>query len=374
VLSGLKDEKIALETVRSGAQDFILKGEYNGSLLEKTITYSIERKRNQELLTASNQKYIELFQSSPLPLFIVEPNSQCIVQSNLAASKLFGYASSEFEEFKFDKIVYNDRRTENVLHFLAEKKNGELILVRVNKQKTHLDKNEYDLIQLEDITEQIKFEQNRMSMVNSIQDSERENFAMELHDGLAQELVLINLYMEQIKKKSTDLPEIKKIQDIVNSTMTQIRRLNYNVSPPALDEGLFESLIVLFDRFDSVNEMNITIEFKEKERLTKDSLTAETAYNSFRIIQEFLNNSIKHSLATEIKAEIEPESDYVSIKVIDNGVGFEKKDKHKRGMGISNMTKRAEVFNIDLEINSSMETGTKLSLKIPCARIDSNEI
>lgn len=374
VLSGLKDEKIALETVRSGAQDFILKGEYNGSLLEKTITYSIERKRNQELLTASNQKYIELFQNSPLPLLIVEPNSRYIVQSNIAASELFGYTPSEFEEFKIDRLVYKDSRTENVHYFRGEKKNGEQILVRVNKQKTYLDKSNFDLIQLEDVTEQIKFEQNRMNMVNSIQDSERENFAMELHDGLAQELVLINLYMEQIRDKCDDLPEIVKIQDIVSSTLTQIRRLNYNVSPPALDEGLFEGLIVLFDRFDSVNEINISLEIKERDRLTKDSITLETAYNSFRIIQEFLNNSIKHSQATQIKAVIEPKSNYVSIRVVDNGVGFEKRNEDKRGMGITNMSKRAEIFNIDLDINSIKGKGTELSLKIPCTTIDTNEI
>lgn len=372
VLSGLNDEFIALETVRSGAQDFILKGEYNGRLLEKTIVYSFERKKNQELLAASNKKYIELFQHSPLSLFIVEPETCRIKQSNLAASNLFGYSKEEFaKKLLTDIIIHSNEKDEQSVGI---KKNGDEIYVQLYRQNMSFENEDYELIQIEDITENVLFERNRMEVINSIQDAERRNFAMELHDGLAQELVLMNLYLEQLKGKVDDHSELEKIKEILDSSMTQSRRLTYNIAPPLLDDGFFEGLKVLFERFDKVNNAEISLNIDNGNNLCSDCITQEVGYNAFRIIQEFLNNSIKHAEASKITASVDNNKQFVIVSIEDNGVGFKNATDKSKGMGLGNMKKRAELFNLYLTIDSKKGKGTSLELRIPYSEINLHKI
>lgn len=373
VLSGLNDEVIALETVRSGAQDFILKGEYNGRLLEKTIIYSFERKKNQELLASSNEKYRQLFQHSPLSLFIVEPETCRIEQSNIEASNLFGFSEKEFKNKKLQDIIIHSEDEDN--QSIGIKKNRDEIYVRLNRQNMLIEDQKYELIQVEDITENVLFERNRMEVINSIQDAERRNFAMELHDGLAQELVLMNLYLEQLNSKIDNHSELGKIKEILNSSMIQSRRLTYNIAPPLLDDGFFEGLKVLFERFDKVNDAEIKLIINDDEdELCSDCIVTEIAYNAFRIIQEFLNNSIKHAEASVIEATIKNLNDEVVITIKDNGVGFENPNDKTNGMGISNMKNRAELFNLKLTISSEKDAGTSLELRIPQSQINLRKI
>jgi PAS domain S-box-containing protein len=96
VLTGLVDEKITSEALKKGAQDYLVKGEYDKKLLEKTIRYAIERKQNQELLKRSEEEYKLLFESNPIPMWAYDVETLRIVTVNEAAILYYGYSRDEF--------------------------------------------------------------------------------------------------------------------------------------------------------------------------------------------------------------------------------------------------------------------------------------
>jgi len=367
VLSGLNDEETALRTVQSGAQDFLTKGEFDGKLLEKTIIYSIERKRNERLIQQSNEKYKQLFDLSPLPLFIIQCDNQQIIQSNKQAQKTFGYDEATFSTLALDDVIIADSNNYEARnqYTRARKSDDAQIYVSIYTEDLELKGTKCQLIQLEDITDRVNFERNRLDIINSIQDNERRNFSMELHDGLAQELVLMNIYMQQIKEKCEHVPEVDQIQNILSDAMIHTRRLTYNITPPLLEEGFFKGLTVLFERFDNVNEIHIYMEHQSPETLNHDEIDDDSAYNAFRIIQEFLNNSIKHSSAKNIKGSIERKPHIYAITIEDDGVGYDQEKVSQHGMGTSNMLKRSEIFDFKINIRSKSGVGTQLLLEIP---------
>ena len=79
VLTGLVDEKVTAEALKKGAQDYLVKGDYDKKLLEKTIRYAIERKHNQELLKQSEEEYKLLFENNPVPMWAYDANTMNIV-------------------------------------------------------------------------------------------------------------------------------------------------------------------------------------------------------------------------------------------------------------------------------------------------------
>src|SRR6478735_5111612 len=95
VLTGLADTELALETMSSGAQDYLIKGEYDERLLAKSIQYSIERNRIKLSLIESNESYRNLFFNNPLPIFIWDLETLEILEVNDIAQKEYGYTREE---------------------------------------------------------------------------------------------------------------------------------------------------------------------------------------------------------------------------------------------------------------------------------------
>lgn len=105
VLTGLIDEKITSEALNKGAQDYLVKGDYDKKLLEKTIRYAIERKQNQELLKQSEEEYKLLFESNPVPMWAYDKKSLKIVTANASAILYYGYSREEFSELTIQDVL-----------------------------------------------------------------------------------------------------------------------------------------------------------------------------------------------------------------------------------------------------------------------------
>jgi DNA-binding NarL/FixJ family response regulator len=108
ILSGMDDQNMALEIVKNGAQDYILKSDLNNKVLLKTIEYSFERKDLLDRIQKSEKQFRDVFEQSPLPMFSVEGPNLVIKLVNNAAKEIYGFEKRlligrELQSLNFDK-------------------------------------------------------------------------------------------------------------------------------------------------------------------------------------------------------------------------------------------------------------------------------
>ncbi len=200
------------------------------------------------------------------------------------------------------------------------------------------------------------------------QENERKRFVRELHDGIGQLLTVVKLRLDAMDAKDKEKQEEKQeVLDLVNNTIGEVRRISYNVMPSVLvDFGLEAGLRGLCDNVKKYSRLNIEFTYIKE---TDKPLSFEVSVPVFRIVQEGLNNIIKHAKATDVYLDVMEQEEYLYLKLKDNGIGFNKADVIKRGgFGLTSMNERAKLLNGELHIESIHGEGTVTELEIPLNR------
>jgi len=213
----------------------------------------------------------------------------------------------------------------------------------------------------------------RTTSVLEGQERERRKIARELHDGLGQMLTALKFNIQGIKP-ATDPDEqeyIDGIKNLLQDTILEVRRISFDLMPSVLsDFGLSAALLHLSERF-SINGINsVSIEFVGVKDIGRFEKNIEI--NTYRIIQEALNNAIKYAEATKIILDLQFEADRIQFSVQDNGKGFTPQDKRKTdgtGRGMTNIRERVSLLNGNLIFNSIIEEGTTIKVEIPATTI-----
>jgi len=175
ILSGLNDTRFAHEAVKNGAQDYLVKGEFEEKLLAKSLLYSIERKSSTELIRQSQSSYKLLFENNPIPMYIRAKDSFKILKVNQSAIDHFGYSESEFlkmkvtdlhppEELEYLRKVISEYKTNNTLPFVFHHvcKDGSILTVECRTQETEIDGIPSILVLADDITEKRKAQESML--------------------------------------------------------------------------------------------------------------------------------------------------------------------------------------------------------------------
>lgn len=199
------------------------------------------------------------------------------------------------------------------------------------------------------------------------QEKERIRIARELHDGLGQMLTVASANLDSINvntiKSKDDKSKIEIVSQMVNEIIQESRRISYNLSPVGLYEfGLDAVLQQLIKRINS-NYLDVKIIYTSN--LKNIRFSSDVEINVYRIIQEAIQNSLRHSQSTEIQLSLGYDENTLRLKVSDNGIGFNVKqfgniDKHFNG--IKNIEERAKI--IDAKINFLSETNRGFSLEL----------
>jgi PAS domain S-box-containing protein len=198
------------------------------------------------------------------------------------------------------------------------------------------------------------------------QEKERREIGKELHDNISQHLTTTRLYLEvaQGKAVAEDVRDMishayKELNDIIN----EIRKLSQSLVPPTLgDIGLVESIQDLCDSLQRTH--TIDVDFNHKS-FTEQILAENMKLMLFRIIQEQVNNIIRHSGADTISIFLQSDAEQVGLTINDNGKGFDILAENKRGLGLANMNNRVSLFNGKLEIWSAQGKGCTLMVTVP---------
>lgn len=202
------------------------------------------------------------------------------------------------------------------------------------------------------------------SMIDG-QEMERQRLSRELHDGLGQSLVAVKLKIESAENAGPD--KVKKIVDNVresfNQTIDDIRRISNDLMPAGLEEfGVVTAIKNLCDSITGHSAINIMF---DSQNIPGDLHKTYKIY-LFRIVQEALNNIIKHSGATEAGVNLFYEDGQIKLIMEDNGKGFDPEERSSDGgMGLYNMKERVNLLDGTIEYKSVKNKGTIITVRIP---------
>jgi two-component system, NarL family, sensor kinase len=206
-----------------------------------------------------------------------------------------------------------------------------------------------------------------------ILEKERKRFAADLHDELGPLLSSVKLYLNAID--STDAEErdiLKKASNILDNSIKEIRQISQNLMPVALqDRGLHDAVHQLVNHFIDTRSKNVRLECD----MSGIKLDKNIEVTLFRIIQELLNNILKHSQATEIELKLWMAGNMLKIHLEDNGIGFNQDNvtginAMGSGLGLKNITSRVNLLSGKLRIDSSIGKGTEVNLEIPVGKLN----
>jgi signal transduction histidine kinase len=214
------------------------------------------------------------------------------------------------------------------------------------------------LAYIEDIHEKKIALLEKKKLIHETLDDERNRMSMELHDGLGQNLVALNLFLSSIQSE-TQSETVTLCRNLAVESIMQMKFMCYNLAPPELEKGLLYALDVFFAK---MNELSLKIEYIYKAKNSPKQFSNDQSYNIFRIVQEFVSNSQKYSGCSKIVCEISTRNNKTTLIIHDNGKGFNQ-DTINEGFGLKNIYKRAKLIDAKLEFESSEANGTYLILE-----------
>jgi signal transduction histidine kinase len=236
-------------------------------------------------------------------------------------------------------------------YFLYRKKQQQ---IKINRQKHE---EEMNLLKHE---QQAKI---FSAMIDS-QEKERRRIAIELHDGLGGRLSAIGLkLMNNVPDKIPPQIEqpIKEFKNDLDDSLNELRSIARNLMPETLSKyGLKAALT---DYCNSVQDDQTKIVFQYYS--TAEILDDSTSLTIFRIIQELINNALKHSKATDILVQYMADDNKIDVTVEDNGVGFSVDEiAENKGMGLTTLKTRVEYINGKMDVTSFPNEGTTINIII----------
>ena len=215
--------------------------------------------------------------------------------------------------------------------------------------------------------ERMQMQQLQMKVVLESQESERKRFARDLHDGFGQLITAVKMMLTQMHTSTSkeERSEIAlKSNEVLDSMHTQLREIAHNLMPEQLmEEGLEPALRDYARRISKNTDIQIEINTFGMDK----TLNQAVEINLYRIIQEWINNVIKHSGAKNLSLQLTGFDNEINLLIEDNGKGFDKEKLLKSsGWGWKNIQSRLEAINGKLEIDSREGyAGTSFILDFP---------
>lgn len=184
----------------------------------------------------------------------------------------------------------------------------------------------------------------------------------ELHDDIGQKLSVAKLMINQVIAQCEESAKsnLNEINELLGETIQDLRNMSKTFITDQVEHfGLIDSLEIEMNRISRLKL--IDIEFRSNKHDIE--INPKDGVIIFRIIQESVNNTLKHSKAKNLNIQVEDAPRILTITITDNGIGIDEQSGH--GSGLSNMKKRALMMNADLQISSEKNVGTVLKLIYP---------
>ena len=205
------------------------------------------------------------------------------------------------------------------------------------------------------------------------QEAERKRIAAELHDGLGQNLLIIKnrLYLAQREAAAgQNAAQLEDISQTVSQTLEEVRRISHNLRPYQLDRlGLTKAVQAAVKKVSDSGSLRIEHNIANLDGL----FSSENEIHLYRVVQESLNNILKHSKAASARLIVERADGRVQIRIEDDGCGFDYRQRmsdsnHQGSFGLTGIRERARLLGGRFTCDSAPGQGTRLTIDIPISQ------
>lgn len=190
----------------------------------------------------------------------------------------------------------------------------------------------------------------------------------EIHDSVAQKITLATIYTHKIGMNPISIPlhpELDNILKVLDDAIEELRELSKNLTDHRFQEASINDLL-------STEKERIISTGKCKAYLNGEIVSPmkpTTKIFLLRIIQEFIQNSLKHSHCTEIIINLMEDEENFYLDIKDDGIGFDTRDNKNKGSGLNNMKRRTQMLGATYQFKSIINEGTQLKIKIQRSKL-----
>ena len=358
------------------------------------------RKKASAALQESEKRFRSLIRDLPIGVLLQDGDGN-ILMTNQATCRMFSVTEEEVLGGKI-WVLYTDVIHEDGSFFLQKERPSfkaiqtkqlvkDVVMGVWNKQKKEriwivitadpiLDEAgniQHIICSFTDITQIKKFEKKifteKMALQRQLtqatidgQEKERQEIGKELHDNIGQQLTTVKLHLDYAKSNTQG--EIQRIVGKalagVSEIINEVRSISRSLVPPTLkDLGFIDSLNDLIESLQHTQTIAIELDYFEFD---EDLLPDNKKLSLFRIVQEQLNNIVKHAKAKNVTIQLRSTGKITMLLVSDDGKGFNLLNI-RRGMGLTNIINRAELFGGGVEILTSPGKGCEVKVWMPHA-------
>jgi signal transduction histidine kinase len=211
----------------------------------------------------------------------------------------------------------------------------------------------------------LKLQQENLLVEITTLENERRRIVSDLHDELGPLLSVVKFQVMGLETKDQgDLKLIEKANANLDNILDRIRDICNQLMPQAL---IRKGLIMAIDEFIGDLDKRTSIEMDFKYEHIKIPASAEI--HLYRMIQEIINNAIKHSQATKLSINLYQRNDKLIVTITDNGIGFSTETilQESHGLGLKNILSRVDILHGDVYLASNPHQGTSYTIEIPNA-------
>lgn len=198
------------------------------------------------------------------------------------------------------------------------------------------------------------------------QETENRRVALELHDGLAQDIASIKFRLAMLKEdfaeKDMDSTELNELSHLLKDVLDNVRVISHTLLPENIQkQGLKIALQEWLQLVRKGSKLNIVFDAHPDW----PRFEADRELIIFRMIQELVQNTLKHAGATELHIQLQPSSDEWVISIRDNGKGFDNSDaKVQSGIGMQTLQQRASMAKAGFQLKSNPGSGTAATIQL----------
>lgn len=358
-----------------------------------------EIKRSNAQLQKANDELAAIFNTVEEVLFSINTKERKLIQISKACNPVYGYSQEEFmadpciwlkllhpgdrallgktiKKLKTGQTCFSRHRIftkDDELHWIEMK----LIPTRdANQRLVRIDgiaNNVTDRVKLENklALEKSSKQQQLTEAAITAQENERSFLGEELHDNINPILATAKLYLEcAIGEEAKRVNLIKDSRGFILTAMNEIRKLSRSLVPPSLGEiSLTDALNDMIEHLKVVHKIQFITHWNVTDEKLIDDKLKLTIY---RIMQEQMNNILKHSNAGSVIISLKQQDNALEFKITDDGVGFDTRAK-KKGVGLQNIISRTEMCDGKVQINTSPGNGCQLHFLFKTAQLFQND-